>query len=274
MTRLSKTSATDSLNLFEQSLKRLTMRKLRDTYKARVEAARLTKPDYMDFLREIVQDEVQARDETQFAAKMAKARFPEVKTLASFDLSFQTSITSQELEALARLDFIEERRNVVFVGPPGVGKTHLAIALGVKAVTEGHKVLFTTAESLVDSLFSGAADGTVKRKLKRYASFDLIIVDELGYTAMPLMASNYLFQFVSQAYQRKSLVLTSNRPFQEWGEVLSNPEIAAATLDRLLHDAQVYSLKGSSYRLRGMKKRATSTSPPPGEVTPDTLCTT
>ena len=134
------------------------------------------------------------------------------------------------------------------------GKTHLAIALGIKAVQSGYRVLFTTAQDLVDELYASLADGSFKSRMRSLMRADLLILDEVGFTEMDATASNHFFQVVSQAYERRSLILTSNRPFQEWGNLFATVTIATAILDRLLHHAHIFSLKGDSYRLKGTAK--------------------
>lgn len=206
---------------------------------------------YLDFLAALVQEEVQARDETQYNKRLKAARFPGHRTIEQFDFRFQTSISRQQVLELARLRFVEQHENCVLVGPPGVGKTHLAIALGLKAVEAGYRVCFTTVQDLVDDLYATLADGSFRSRMRSLLAHDLIILDELGYLAMDTTSSNHLFQVVAQAYERRSLIVTSNRPFQEWGSVFATATIATATLDRLLHHAHILNLQGDSYRMKG-----------------------
>jgi len=156
---------------------------------------------------------------------------------------------------LANLDFIRSAENVVFLGPSGVGKTHLAIALGYAAVEAGLNVRFTTAQELADNLYASLADGNFKRELERYGKFDLLIIDELGFLSLDKTASNHFFQVVNQAYERQAVIVTSNRPFQEWSGVFHDSVIVTAILDRLLHHAHLFNLKGESYRLKDHLKR-------------------
>lgn len=234
-----------------QGLRRLKLRRIREILEDYNRLAVTQQLSYLDFLAGLVQEEVAARDETQYAKRLKGARFPNHKTIEEFDFRFQTSISRQEVLDLARLRFVERHENCVFVGPPGVGKTHLAIALGLKAVAAGHRVYFTTVQDLVDDLYATLADGSFRSRMRSLLAHDLIILDELGFLPMDATASNHLFQVVAQAYERCSLVVTSNRSFQEWGAVFTSPTIATATLDRLLHHAYIFNLQGDSYRLKG-----------------------
>ncbi|GAB6181762.1 hypothetical protein JCM14036_30810 [Desulfotomaculum defluvii] len=173
-----------------------------------------------------------------------------IKTLDQFDFSYQTSINQQSLYDLAELGFIEAKENIIFLGPSGVGKSHLSTALGVAAVTAGYTVRFYTFTELVDELYSALVDGGLSRRIDSILKNDLIILDELGYVSMDETASDHIFQFVAQAYEKRSLILTSNLNFAEWGTLFSNTSTAAAVLDRLLHHAHVFNLKGDSYRIR------------------------
>lgn len=234
-----------------QALRRLKLRRIREVLEDYNRLAVAQHMSYLDFLAALAQEEVKARDETQYSKRLKAARFPSTKTVEGFDFGFQTSVNRQEVLDLARMRFVEEHENCVLVGPPGVGKTHLAIALGLKAVEAGYRVCFTTVQDLVDDLYATLADGSFRSHMRSLLANDLVILDELGYLAMDATASNHLFQVVAQAYERRSLIVTSNRPFQEWGSVFATATIATATLDRLLHHAHILNLQGDSYRMKG-----------------------
>jgi DNA replication protein DnaC len=234
-------------------LTRLKLRHTRESLDEYFRIAAARNPNHLDFLRMVIAEEVAARDETQYVKRLRAARFPSRKTFDEFDFSFQPTLPKQEILELKSLRFMDRHENVILLGPPGLGKTHLAIALGYEAVLRGKSVLFTSAQELVDNLYAALADGTVKQRLKSLSKFDLIVCDELGYLPMDDVAGNHLFQVVSQAYERQSLIITSNRPFQEWGEFFPNTSLASATLDRLLHHNHIFTFRGESYRMKGGK---------------------
>ncbi|MFW6143066.1 MAG: IS21-like element helper ATPase IstB [Desulfovermiculus sp.] len=220
-------------------LKRLKLRRIRQLVEAEDDEVFSGPSDPLEFLFELTTHEVQARDETRRQRLFRRAKFPAVKTLDDFDFEVQKSADESKLRKLARLDFIDKNENVVFLGPPGVGKTHLATALGVCAVEESYQVRFTSAEELIDTLYSSLADGTFKQRLRRYGKHDLLIIDELGYLNLDRTASNHFFQVINQAYEKQSLILTSNRPYQEWAGLFDDPVVVSAILDRLLHHGDV-----------------------------------
>lgn len=234
----------------EAGLKRLKLRRLRENLEEITELALQEEPSYLDFLAYIVDQEVKARDETQRQKRLQAAKFPFWRTLDNFDFGFQTSVSRQTLLDLARLDWIERRENLVLLGPPGVGKTHIAVALGVAAVEAGHRVIFTSVHDLVDRLYKAMADDTVSQTMNRLLRHDLIILDELGFVDLGTTGSDHMFQLVAKAYEKRSLIVTSNLDFSDWGDLFDKPATAAAVLDRLLHHAHVISLKGDSYRIR------------------------
>lgn len=233
-------------------LKRLKLRHTRDHVDDFCRIAATKDMSFHDFLKMVIQEEIAAREETQRAKRIRSARLPGHKTLADFDFSFQPSIPKREVLELETLRFVENHENVVLLGPPGLGKTHIATALAYEAAVQGKDVLFTTAQDLIDGLYAAMADGTVKQKLRSLAKLDLIVVDELGYLPMDDTAGNHLFQLVSNAYERQSLIVTSNRPFEEWGALFPSPSLASATLDRLLHHVFVLTFSGESYRMKGV----------------------
>jgi DNA replication protein DnaC len=214
------------------------------------ELALQEEPSYMDFLGYLVAREVEGRENTQKELRLKAARFPFYRTLDDFDFSFQNSVSQQTLRDLAQLDFLRTRENIVLLGPPGVGKTHLAVALGIEAVNQGYRVQFITAQDLADQLYGALADGTVAQAMNKLLRNDLIILDELGYVQFDATGSDHLFQLIAKAYEHRSLIVTSNLDFQDWGRLFDQPATAAAFLDRLLHHAHVISLRGDSYRVR------------------------
>jgi DNA replication protein DnaC len=232
-------------------MKRLKLRNTRQYIDEYCQMAAKSSMTYLDFLKLVIQEEVAARDETQLIKRIRAARFPMKKNLQEFDFVFQSSIPKKEILELQTLTFLERHENLIMLGPPGVGKSHIAISLGYEAVLQGKSVLFITAQDLIDHLYAALADGTVKQRLKSLTKQDLIIIDELGYLPMDDIAGNHLFQVISNAYERQSLIITSNRPFQDWGTFFPNSSLASATLDRLLHYANVFTFRGDSYRMKG-----------------------
>jgi DNA replication protein DnaC len=234
----------------EQGLRRLKLRRIRDQLDAHSQLALQEEPSYLDYLAYLVQEELRGRDETQVKNGLKAARFPVHKRLEDFDFSFQTSVSPQTVRDLASLAFVSAHENLILLGPPGVGKSHLAIALGIRAVEQKLRVRFWTAADLVQQLYSHLADGSLRRYIQSLTRYDLLIIDELGYLRLDPTASDHLFQLVAAAYEKVALIVTSNLDFREWSELFASPSTAAAVLDRLLHHAHVVSLKGHSYRLR------------------------
>jgi DNA replication protein DnaC len=205
---------------------------------------------YEDFLAACLEREVASRQTHGGENRVRAARFSQIKTLEDFDFSYQRSIRKEIVTHLGALDFVDAKDNVIFLGPPGTGKSHLAIALGIRACQAGHRVAFATAAAWVDRLGEAHAQGRLHDELIRLGRIPLLIIDEVGYIPFEAEAANLFFQLVSARYERASVIVTSNKPFGRWGEVFGDATVAAAMIDRLVHHAEVVSLKGDSYRLK------------------------
>jgi DNA replication protein DnaC len=203
-----------------------------------------------EFLAACLEREVAARESHGGDNRIRAARFPAHKTLEDFDFSYQRSIRKEVIAHLGALDFIAAKDNVVFLGPPGTGKTHLAVALGIRACQAGYRVAFGTAAQWVDRLGEAHGHGRLHDELVRLGRIPLLCIDEVGYIPFEADAANLFFQLVSARYERASVIVTSNKPFGRWGEVFGDATVAAAMIDRLVHHAEVVSLKGDSYRLK------------------------
>jgi DNA replication protein DnaC len=214
------------------------------------ERARNDNWTHEEFLAACLEREVASRQTNGGELRIRAARFPARKTLEEFDYDHQRSLKRDTIAHLGALDFVAGKENVVFLGPPGTGKTHLAIGLSIRACQAGHRVAFATAAEWVDRLATAHSNSRLQDELRRLGRYPLLIVDEVGYIPFEADAANLFFQFISARYERASVIVTSNKPFGRWGETFGDPVVAAAMIDRLVHHAEVISLKGDSYRLK------------------------
>jgi DNA replication protein DnaC len=238
------------LERIHEHLQRLRLFKSRERLEAVLQEASTQELSYADFLDQVLTEEVTAKTAKHITMRTSLARFPFVKGVESFEFGYQPSVDRKQIQALSTCRFIEHGENVVLLGPPGVGKTHLAVGLGLKAIEHGYRVLFTTAAAMLTTLSRALTEGRFEDKLKVYTVPRLLIIDEIGYLPIDGQGANLFFQLISRRYERGPMILTSNQSFGSWGDVFGDRVIASAILDRVLHHSITVNIKGDSYRLR------------------------
>jgi DNA replication protein DnaC len=242
------------LERLQDQLQRLRLGQSVDRLPSLLEGAAKRELSYSDFLEELLSSELAGKQERNTNMRVRMAHFPFEKTLESFDFKFQPSLDPKLVRELATCRYIANAENVLLLGPPGVGKTHLAVALGMKACAAGYRTLLASAAALITALTRAQSENRLEEKLKILTQPKLLIVDEIGYLPLGPSGANLLFQLIARRYERGSIILTSNQSLTGWGDVFGDPIIATAILDRLLHHSTLLNVKGESYRLKEKRK--------------------
>lgn len=235
---------------------------------ARAEQAAHLQQPYTAYLTDLLQAEADVRQQRYVSSRIQMAHLPFRKTLETFDFAFQPSIDERQIRELAALHWVDDAANLILLGPPGVGKSHLVVAMALAAIQVRYSVYFVTIQDLVADLRKAWQENRFPQRLAVYARYKLLCVDEMGYLPMDRLEATLFFRLVAARYETGSLALTANKSFSEWGEVFGDPVLATAILDRLLHHSTVVNIRGESYRLREKKRAGHWTGPSGPLVTP------
>jgi len=235
----------------KEALLTLKLKAMVDILEETLHKAQKENLSILDILYLLASQEIASRQERLIKTRITQARFPVIKTIDAFDFSFPKSVNKSQIMSLFDLNFVEKKETAIFMGPPGTGKTHLALALSYQACLQGFKTLFTTAMNLINQLSASLSDNSFLRTMKSFTTPQLLIIDELGYLPVDKQGAELLFQVISNRYECGSMVVTTNRAFRDWGKILNNDNIlASAIIDRLVHHGVLVQIKGGSYRVK------------------------
>ena len=242
------------MNTIKTRLKDFKLSGIFHSIEERIDYAKQNDLSHFDFFSLLLEDETNSRRDNGYKKRLHKAKFPSYKTDKDFDFSFQPSINKKCINDCLTCNFVKEKRNIVFMGNPGTGKTHLATAIGVNALKKGYKVLFTHVSEMLHTLNAAKADNSYFLKVKYYLSFDLLILDELGFKKLPHYSADDFFEIISKRYENSSVIITTNKSFDQWGDIFADAILASAILDRIVHYSDVIKINGPSYRAKALKK--------------------
>ena len=243
----------EKLEIIKDYAKSLNLNYLRINANKIIENADIGSTSYQDLLLSVLENEVGLKDKKAQERRLKYAGFPLVKRIEDFDFKFQKSITQKQVNSLAEMEWLERMYNLIFLGPPGVGKSHLAIALGYKAVELGYKLSFVSMDNLMHVLKTQEISRRSKGKMNRILSSSLVIIDEVGYLPITRDEANMFFQLISALHEQASLIITSNKGFEDWVELLGDPALTTAVLDRISYRCELFNMTGKSYRLEHRK---------------------
>lgn len=242
------------MNTLKSRLRDFKLSGIHNSLEDRLSYAHEKSLSHVELLELLFEDEANNRINNSYKKRYAKAKLPSHKTLEDFDFTFQPSIDKKIINDCATCNFIKEKQNIIFIGNPGTGKTHLSIAIGIRSLMKGFKVYFTSVAEMLQNLNSSRADNSYYQKVAFYLAPDLLILDELGFKKLPGYSADDLFEIISKRYEKGSLIITTNKAFEQWGDIFSDNILASAIIDRIAHHSAVIKINGSSYRAKNLKK--------------------
>jgi len=243
-----------SIQKLKHNFRGFKLSRIVNSLEERISYANDNSLSYIEFLELLCEDETNSRRDNSYKKRYHKAKLPAYKNIEDFDFSFQPSIDKKLINDACTCQFIADKKNLIFIGNPGTGKTHLSIAIGIKALMKGHKVLFTSTSEMLRQLHMSKADNSYYNKINEYVSPELLVLDELGFKKLSNYSADDFFEVISKRYEQSSTIITTNKTFDQWGDIFDDNILASAIKDRVVHHANIFQIKGPSYRAKSIKK--------------------